>query len=201
MAKIRHFYRFGGMKIQRETIKAAMLERMREMGINVATLARQAGLSYDTPRDFLIRDKSGMPGADKLVAMLEVLNLTHLLIGNTPVPVGTNIRPRRSRAAVLREVAEPEKPWKSPGAKAGPRSSITDSGWLAEHEALLPGVPHEFIGKLCIVQLEDGRQLIRRVQPGSKPGHYLLEGFQPGIKSQKDAFVTASAVVAVLTQQ
>ncbi len=244
------------MKIKREILKKAMLARMDELGMNIATLARQAGLNYDAPRDFLIRDKSGMPAADKLMAMLEVLNLTHIMLGQS-APVRNGLRtmreqrgysveelaallPRTTARAIQKLEAggplshewkaklarvlecriddldaptnataasgasglhEPGFSWNSGPDKSGSkRNSHTDQRWTAEYTALLPGVPHEFIGKPCVLQLDSGKQLIRRVQPGSKPGHYLLEGLDSSVKPMKNAFVVASALALVLTQ-
>lgn len=248
------------MSMKRETIKKAMLERMDELGMNIATLAREAGLSYDTPRDFLVRDKSGMPAADKMVAMLQALNLTHLLIDASEASNRNGLQAmRRRRGYTLEQLAarlprgnakelkkleaggplsyewktklaealechpddlnprlggigaktkvsgfhDPSTAWKGKESKKrkGKRAIVSEGGWTVEHEAFLPGVPHEFIGKLCVVKLEDKHILIRRVQPGSQPGYYTLETIHPGTKPIKDAFVVASALVVVMTQQ
>ena len=260
MAKIRGSDRFGTMKLDRGQIKTAMRERMREMGLNVATLARRASVSYDTPRDFLVREKSGMPAADKLVAMLKVLNLTHLLTDTTPASRNGLKAMRERRGYSLDELAarmtrmmvkelrkleaggplsferkvklaaalecrtddldapsaapapsfamanaayEPApRAWKGKDAlsKKG-KPSVTDGGWTAYHAEFLPGVPHQFLGKTCVVRLDDGRLLIRRVEPGPSPGRYLLESLNPSGRAIKDAFVEASAIVTRMVQR
>ena len=252
MEEIPPLLQVSGMKMNRETIKSAMLTRMKELDMNVATLARKAGLNYDTPRDFLIRDKSGMPAADKLVAMLSVLNLTHLLVGGEPQE-GNGLRAMRERRGLSIEALAARLPrssakelkkletggrlsfeWKarlaealecapdelepatSPLAATTPAiaglhettppwksaaGTITEGDWTAEYDSFLPGVPHEFLGKLCVVKLENGQVLLRRVQAGSKPGHYLLEPITPGAKPLKDQLVVASALAGTLTQR
>lgn len=50
-----------------------------------------------------------------------------------------------------------------------------DDGWLVfwakDHE----GVPEKCIGKICVVQLQDGRMYLKRLLRGSTPYHFTLE--------------------------
>lgn len=70
-------------------------------------------------------------------------------------------------------------------------------GWrvdLAEWEA---GVPDRWLRKLCLVELEDGRQVLRRPFPGTKAGTYHLQPMVSGDPIE-DAQVKRSAFVVRL---
>jgi transcriptional regulator with XRE-family HTH domain len=51
-----------------------------------------------------------------------------------------------------------------------------EDGWLVFWGEDPSGVPDDCIGKLCVVQLTDGRQLLKKLYRGSKKGVYRLDG-------------------------
>lgn len=47
-------------------------------------------------------------------------------------------------------------------------------GWLLFYRRDCDGVPHDCIGKVCIVEMPDGRKYVKEVKEGAKKGFYHL---------------------------
>jgi hypothetical protein len=74
--------------------------------------------------------------------------------------------------------------------------SVAKDGWLLYHEELVDGMPDEWIGKVCRVQLSDGTDVIREIYHGRDPGTFDLisSGYAPvrGVKVERAAKITWS---------
>lgn len=80
------------------------------------------------------------------------------------------------------------------------------AGWLFYREETYPGVPIDFIGRICMVKVREdehdaGNTLIKRVQRGSKPGHYDLHSINPAEAVIKDAMVEWSSFIRMMEQR
>lgn len=65
--------------------------------------------------------------------------------------------------------------------------------WLAYYGAIKLEVPPDFIGRLCVVWLDDGRVLVRKIMPGQIQGTFnLLANYGPPIY---DARIVSAAKV------
>lgn len=54
-----------------------------------------------------------------------------------------------------------------------------EDGWLIFYRRETDGVPHDCIGELCVVALENNGLLVKKVRHGSKPHHYHLYSKNP----------------------
>ncbi len=70
---------------------------------------------------------------------------------------------------------------------------IADDGSLVYYDERRDGVTDDMIGRLCVVWIDDGRVLIKRVFRGSQPGLYDLAS--TAYQTIRDACVTHSALV------
>lgn len=70
---------------------------------------------------------------------------------------------------------------------------IADDGSLVYYDERRDGVTDDMIGRLCVVWIDDGRVLIKRVFHGSQPGLYDLAS--TAYQTIRDACVTHSALV------
>lgn len=50
-----------------------------------------------------------------------------------------------------------------------------DDGWIVYYDNRYEPPSPSLYGKLCVVGLQDGRVLVRKLYPGRKPGHYDLQ--------------------------
>lgn len=50
-------------------------------------------------------------------------------------------------------------------------------GWLVFYGPEEQGVPEEFLGKLCVVQIKGGPALVRTLKPGTRKGLFRLENW------------------------
>lgn len=73
--------------------------------------------------------------------------------------------------------------------------------FLLFYDDRLPGVPFEFIGKLCVLWLDDGTCVIRRPEKGTGPGRFTLPGLYPGDLSLKNMIVTYAARITHMVQR
>lgn len=53
-------------------------------------------------------------------------------------------------------------------------SGLLEDGWTVYYDSRSEPPTEALFGKLCVVGLQDGRVLIKKLQPGRKPGHYDL---------------------------
>lgn len=70
-------------------------------------------------------------------------------------------------------------------------------GWRLDLAEWEDGVPARWLRKLCLVELDDGRQVLRRPFPGSTAGRYHLHPMVSG-ELLEDAQVKRSAFVVRL---
>jgi len=73
---------------------------------------------------------------------------------------------------------------------------IAIEDYFIYHDDKRVGVPEEFLGKLCFVQIEGGDAMIRRVFPGSRPGVFDLVGI--GFETLRDQPIAWSALMTWL---
>ena len=78
---------------------------------------------------------------------------------------------------------------------------VFSDGWVLYYDQRAWGVPVEFISWLCVVKLEDGRTLVKKIFPGTQPGLYNLYSFKDGHDVIKDAMVEWSAKVRFMGQR
>lgn len=85
-----------------------------------------------------------------------------------------------------------------------------DNDWFVFVEEMdsgggMPGVPAEFIGQLCIVTIfqpnGEDQKLFKRVELGSRTGHYDLYGMDSSEKILKDCLVKSSLFVENMRQK
>jgi transcriptional regulator with XRE-family HTH domain len=51
---------------------------------------------------------------------------------------------------------------------------VAEDNWLVYYDQRQEGVTEEMIGELCVVGLEDGRTLVKRIYSGAQPGTFDL---------------------------
>lgn len=70
--------------------------------------------------------------------------------------------------------------------RGGSMRGIADKGWLLFFDDLKQPPTRDLIDKLCIIELSDGRVLVRKVQPGHKKNCYDLESpTEPTLRDQR----------------
>lgn len=74
--------------------------------------------------------------------------------------------------------------------------SIFDT-WLVYYDEVRDPPSYDMLGKLCVVGLEDGRVLVKKLRRGSAPGLYNLESVTEGLI--EDVTITWAAKVKVMT--
>lgn len=74
-------------------------------------------------------------------------------------------------------------------------------GFLLFAEREVPGVPAQFIGCICIVQLPDESLLVRRIEEGSRPGYYDLYMAHSEIDPIRDCRVKSSSFIVRMDQR
>lgn len=67
-------------------------------------------------------------------------------------------------------------------------------------DVAVPGVPPESVGEICIVDLPDGSCVVRRIEPGSKPGYYDLYLPHHLDNPQKNCLVKSSSFIRVMVR-
>lgn len=84
--------------------------------------------------------------------------------------------------------------------RADGAAGLLQEGFLLFYDERLPGVPGEFIGKICAVWLQNGTCLIKMLQKGMKPGRYHLIdlGIEPVMR---DVIVEYSAMITMMVQR
>lgn len=78
-------------------------------------------------------------------------------------------------------------------------SSSTALKSKATHGKFVPGVPPQFIGRICVVRLLDDREILGLVTLGTEPGYYSITEL-PAIDPPYEAMVATSALVKTLAQ-
>lgn len=56
---------------------------------------------------------------------------------------------------------------------------MISEGFLLFYETRLPGVPVEFLNRICVVWIEGDGCLVKKVRKGSMPGYYTLDSLNP----------------------
>jgi phage repressor protein C with HTH and peptisase S24 domain len=74
-------------------------------------------------------------------------------------------------------------------------------GFLLYYEERLPGVPVEFLNKLCVVWLDNGECYVKRIAKGGRAGHYNLVSINPSQEVMPDQRVEYSAFVKTMVQR
>lgn len=77
------------------------------------------------------------------------------------------------------------------------------AGWLVFIDRVLPGVQPEYIGELCMVKVladgeATGKTLLKRIQRGSRIGHYTLTSTNPDVAPIKDVLIESSCMVGAI---
>lgn len=57
------------------------------------------------------------------------------------------------------------------------------------------GVPEEFLGKICVIELVGGATYVKIIRKGTRPGRYHLEGLNPKDAPMRDTNIKWSAKV------
>lgn len=81
------------------------------------------------------------------------------------------------------------------------KSSNALEGFVLFYDARFPGVPQEFLHKLCVLWLEDGTCVIRRPEKGSGPGRFHLRSFHPSDMPLKNVIVAHCALITHMVQR
>ncbi|HYD29210.1 helix-turn-helix domain-containing protein [Brevundimonas sp.] len=76
---------------------------------------------------------------------------------------------------------------------AAPRFFPGDQIFFYRHD---DGDPAELIGKTVVGATADGRLFVKRLAPGSRPGHYTLLSFNPLVMPELDVRVSWAAQIA-----
>lgn len=68
----------------------------------------------------------------------------------------------------------------------GAMRGIADDGWLIFFEDVRQPPTKQLVGKLCVLEVADGRVMVRTLQPGRKKGRYDLESStEPTLRDQQ----------------
>lgn len=72
-----------------------------------------------------------------------------------------------------------------------------EEGWSVLYTGAATFDDRDILGRLCVVTVEDGRMLVKKVQPGSKPGLYnLVSTNAPVMRDQR--LIRAAPVTAII---
>lgn len=122
---------------------------------------------------------SGFLGAGGIVYPLE-LDAQHYVAEATRTPA-----PKMPKSAHMLEV----------------KSSHALEGFVLFYDERFPGVPQEFLQKICMLWLEDGTCVIRRPEKANGPGRFHLHSFHPADMPLKNVIVAYSAIITHMVQR
>ncbi|MEP9370482.1 XRE family transcriptional regulator [Mesorhizobium sp. KR1-2] len=157
--------------------------RMEAKGLSMRTLSMAAGLGNTFVRDML--ERSRVPSIDKFAKIAKVLDTTVAdLLGEQPdaqrfvplmgyVGAGQAVYPIDDGGGEMAE-APPEASESTVAVRIKGDSMLPafEDGWLLYYSRHLP--PHEMINRRCVVQLADGRILVKTIRRGAAQDVWTL---------------------------
>lgn len=178
-----------------EVLKARVEQRLAALAAKPIPTATKAGLGRDFISDILNGKKASVRGS-KLETLANALQTTTgFLLGQTDEPSGMAKRDEvpilgyagaDNEGRIVQGDSDPINEFAPvpPGGtsksvavhlKGGSMKGIADDGSLVYFEDQRNPPTPDLIGYPCVVELEDGRVLFKRLLRGSEPGFYDLE--------------------------
>lgn len=175
--------------------------RMDELGLNAHSLARKAGVTYDAVRNIL-RGLSINPRIDTIQKIEQALGASlHDASGFVPVTgiIGRSGEIMHYEEPSSRSISMPTLPPTASCAmiEDGGLFGLIPSGSYLFFDQEPLASPDEVMGKLCVVILERGNMLIRRIQRGYTSGRYNLLGVH-GDLQEDVAIESAHRILCIL---
>ena len=178
---------------------------------SLRSLSTKAGISYAALVDFK-RGKSSMLGDKNLRAVMSILRPQENLIPTIPVVgyvgAGAVVEMADSNYAQgdgMYHVDCPRNIDSERGValevKGDSMEPLLSEGFLLFYNERHPGVPAEFIGKICVLWLDNDGIMVKRVKRGSLVGRYDLVSINDAHDTIKDAKVIFSSFVATIEQR
>lgn len=172
------------------SLKQRIKERLAELGISAREASTRAKMSESFVRD-LLNDKAASPKASSLKALALALETTPEWLLEQRGTSDRKLLPVRffvgAGAVVIafddQDALDHIEP--PPGAEDVVAAAIVRGD--SQIPVLNPGdivfwgdgagLPSEHIGCECVIQLDDGRNLVKTLLPGSRPGLYTLSSY------------------------
>ena len=212
-------WEYSLMTYNRDDIVALVNKELLTRKLTITALEKNSGLSKDTIRDFL-RGKTHIPRADKMEKLMHYLRPQQKIQVIDYVSPTTEILPLHETLWVECPTGYDMDVVKAVLVKGDSLQPLFYDGWIIYYAsntlptAMLPAngkllqVPYnkanqenpfaEFIGKPCIVQLENGKLMLRTIRNSQQPSHYdLLSYNAPDITQVK--ITTAWKIVYIKT--
>lgn len=188
------------MEITRDNLLTLTRDGMKQLGLSIASLEKQAGVPKDTVRDFL-RGKTQILRADKLQKILRILQpepglfITHIIgpaAKFVPVPEGAppskvdcppGLDPAELRAARIE--GDAMAPVFGDGwivyysLAEDAEATLRTGGWQVPYPPADAGKGKfaALLGKPCVVKLKDGSLYLRTLKAGSSNSLFRLVAY------------------------
>lgn len=78
---------------------------------------------------------------------------------------------------------------------------LISDGFLLFYEERINGMPPEYIGKICIVEIDGGETYVKKVRKGNEIGKYNLISLNPEFPTIENIAIKWSAMVKVMVQR
>lgn len=191
-----------------DALRQRLREALEASKKTMKAVSLEAGYGETFMRDILERDRD--PGITKLTKIADILGITvsDIVYGDTlgkTVPLvgyvgaGSEVIAYDDHAMGdgVRHVEAPPNTTLNTVAvqvRGDSMAGVADDGWLLYYDERQDEPEPDLIGKLCIVWLEDGRTMVKKLYKGSSPGYWSLLSTTTG-KLEEDVRVLHAARV------
>jgi lambda repressor-like predicted transcriptional regulator len=171
-----------------EAAKARIRAALKEAKLSMKAASLAAGRGETFVRDMLDRDR--VPSVENLTALASVLSMTVAELIGEAAPTGTVPIVGLAGAGPEGTVAFSESDGELGEAPVPPGATdstvavevrgtsmrgIADDGWLVYYDDRRDPPTEDLLGLPCVIELDDGRVLVKWLRRGSRKGRFTLE--------------------------